>query len=71
MTTTKIGRGIPKVVSLFSDIRTILEEADRHDLRAHGLADELDHIDFVDLDEDAIGDIKKGFELCFILFVDC
>ena len=58
----KIGRGIPKVVSLFSDIRTILEDADRHDLRSHGLAVELDLIDFVDLDKDAIDDIKKRFD---------
>ena len=62
VTTTKIGRGIPKVVSLFSDVRTILEEADRHHLRAHGLADELDLVDFVDLETDVIDDIKKGFD---------
>jgi hypothetical protein len=49
------------VVSLFNDVRTILEEADRHDLRAHGMADELDLEEFMDLDEDAIDDIKKGF----------
>jgi hypothetical protein len=52
---------MPKVVSLFSDVRTILEEADRHDLRTHGLAGELDLEEFVDLDEDAIDDVKKGF----------
>ena len=57
VTTTKIGRCISKVVSLFSDIRTILEEADRHDLRTHGLAGELDLEGFVDLYEDAIDDI--------------
>lgn len=71
-TTTKIGRGVSKVVSLFSDIRTTLEEADRHDLRAHSLANELDLIDFVDLDKETIDDIKKGFEVRLIssLIVD-
>jgi hypothetical protein len=49
------------VVSLFCNINTILVEADRHDLRAHDLADELDLQEFVDLDDDAIDDIKKGF----------
>jgi hypothetical protein len=55
------SRASPKVVSLFNDVRTILEEADRHDLRAHGMADELDLEEFIDLGEDAIDDIKKGF----------
>lgn len=49
------------MVSLFSNIRTILEEADRHDLRTHRLASELDLEDFVDLNDDEIDDIKKGF----------
>lgn len=56
------------MVSLFSSIRTILEEADRHDLRAHGLASDLDLEEFVDLDEDAIDDLKKRF--VDIYFVD-
>ena len=59
VTTTKIGRGIPKVVSLFSDVRTVLEDADRHEIRTHGLADDVDIADFVDLEEEAIDDIKK------------
>lgn len=67
MTTTKIGRGIPKVVSLFCDIRTTLEEADRHDLRVHGLADDLDVEDFFDLDEDAIDDLKKRFVIILLI----
>ena len=54
---------------MFSDIRTIVEE-DRHNLRAHGLADELDLEDFVDLDKDVIDDIKKGFDLLRLLIVD-
>ncbi|KIM42669.1 hypothetical protein M413DRAFT_26688 [Hebeloma cylindrosporum] len=61
-TTTKLGRGIPKVVSLFSNIRSIIQEADRHDLRALGLAQELDLEEFVDLSAEAKGDILKGFE---------
>lgn len=68
MTTTKIGRGIPKVVSLFSDIRTIIEEADCHDLRIHELASDLDLDEFVNLDEEARGDILKGFKLWFVDF---
>jgi hypothetical protein len=63
VTTTKIGLGILKVISLFtmfSDVRTILEEADHHDLRAHGLPQEMDLTDFVDLEKDVIVDIKKG-----------
>ena len=68
MTTTKIGRGIPKVVTLFSDIRTIIEEADHHDLCVHELASDLDLDEFVDLDEEARGDILKGFELWFVDF---
>jgi hypothetical protein len=56
---TKIGRGIPRVVSLFSDIRTILEDADRHDLRIHDQASELDLDAFADLDDDEVEDIKK------------
>ena len=69
MTTTKIGRGIPKVVTLFSDIRTIIEEADRHDLHVHELASDLDLDEFIDLDEEARGNILKGFELWFVDFV--
>ena len=49
------------MVSLFSDVRSILQEADRHDLRAHGMADELDLEEYMDLDEEEIDDIKKGF----------
>ncbi|KAF8806326.1 hypothetical protein BYT27DRAFT_7295447 [Phlegmacium glaucopus] len=67
VTTTKIGRGIPKMVLLFSNIRTILEEADCHDLRAHGLADELDLEDFIDLDKDTIDNIKKRFDLLHLI----
>jgi hypothetical protein len=71
VTTSKIGRGIPKVVSLFSNIRTILEEADRHDLRAHDMADELDVLDIVGLDEDAIDDLKKRLKFfVYFIFVD-
>ena len=50
---------------MFNDVRTTLEEADRHDLRAHGLADDLDLEEYMDLDEEAIDDIKKGFVYFF------
>jgi hypothetical protein len=53
---------------LFSNIRTTLDEADRHDLRAHNLAGDLDLADFVDLDEDAIDVLKKGFVDISLMF---
>jgi hypothetical protein len=59
VTTTKIGQGIPRVVSLFSDVRTILEDADNHDLRVNGQASDFDLEYFADLDEDEVEDVKK------------
>lgn len=42
-----MGRGIPKLVSLFGDIRDIIDDADQHGLRLGGDLDdtELDNLD--------------------------
>lgn len=59
---------------LFSDIRTIIEEADHHDLRVHELASDLDLDEFVNLDEEVRGkvlNLSLGFELfCLANHVD-
>ncbi len=46
-TIKKLGRGIPKIVSLFGDIRDIIDDADQHGLRLEGELDdaELDNLD--------------------------
>ena len=54
---------------MFSDIRMIIEEADRHDLRIHDLATDLDLEEFVDLNEEARGDILKGFDFGLLIFL--
>jgi hypothetical protein len=42
-TIKRLGRGIPKIVSLFGDIRNIIDDADKHSLRLEGELDaELD-----------------------------
>jgi hypothetical protein len=43
-----MGRGIPKLVSLFGDIRDIIDDADQHGLRLQG---DLDDTELDDLDE--------------------
>ena len=54
-TVKKLGRGIPKIVSLFGDIRDIIDDADQHQLR---LTSELDDTDLDDLHEDEATMIK-------------
>ena len=53
-TVKKLGCGIPKIVSLFGDIRDIIDDAD-HQLRLTG---ELDDTDLDDLHEDEVTMIK-------------
>ena len=47
-TIKRLGRGIPKIVCLFGDIRDIIDDADKHSLRLEG---ELDDAELDDLDE--------------------
>jgi len=54
-TVKKLGRGIPKIVSLFGDICDIIDDADQHQLRLTG---ELDDTDLDDLHEDEATMIK-------------
>jgi hypothetical protein len=46
-TIKRLGRGIPKIVCLFGDIRDIIDDADKHGLRLEGELDdaELDNLD--------------------------
>jgi hypothetical protein len=42
-TIKRLGRGIPKIISLFGDIRNIIDDADKHSLHLEGELDaELD-----------------------------
>ncbi len=36
----KLGRGIPKIISLFGDIRNIIDDADQHGLHLEGGLDD-------------------------------
>ena len=45
ITIRRLGRGIPKIVSLFGDIRDIIDDADKHGLHLEGELDELDDLD--------------------------
>jgi hypothetical protein len=47
-TIKRLGRGIPKITSLFGDIRDIIDDADKHSLCLDG---ELDDAELDDLDE--------------------
>jgi hypothetical protein len=51
-----LGRGIPKVVCLFGDIRDIIDDADKHGLRLEG---ELDDAELDDLNEAEATVIKQ------------
>jgi len=55
-TLKKLGRGIPKIVSLFGDIRDIIDNADQHGLRSEG---DLDNIELDNLDEAEVVIIKQ------------
>ena len=39
-TVKKLGRGIPKIISLFGDIRDIIDDADQHGLHLEGGLDD-------------------------------
>lgn len=57
-TIKKMGRGIPKLVSLFGDIRDIIDDADQHGLRLGG---DLDDTELDDLDKAEAIMIKQQF----------
>ena len=61
-TIKRLGRGIPKIVSLFGDIRDIIDDADKHGLRLEG---ELDDTEFDDMDEAEAAIIKLRYLLTF------
>lgn len=42
ITIKRLGRGIPKIVSLFGDIRDIIDDADKHGLRLEGELDDAE-----------------------------
>lgn len=56
ITGKRLGRGIPKIVCLFGDIRDIIDDADKHSLRLEG---ELDDAELDDLNEAEATVIKQ------------
>ena len=50
-TTTQMGQGIPKIVSLFDDLQSIVGDADKHELRSLDPDYEDDELDKLDDDE--------------------
>jgi hypothetical protein len=56
ITIKRLGHGIPKIVSLFGEIRDIIDDADKHGLRLEG---ELDDAELDDLDEAEAKVIKQ------------
>jgi hypothetical protein len=64
-----LGRGIPKIVSLFGDIRDIIDDADQHGLRLEGEVDdaELDKLDEAEAiivkQRLVFGDTSKSFQI--------
>jgi hypothetical protein len=51
-----LGRGIPKIVSLFEPVRLLVANADKHELCQ---CEELPEADFDGLDEDEITQLKR------------
>jgi hypothetical protein len=64
-----LGRGIPKIVSLFGDVRDIIDDADQHGLRLEGEVDdaELDKLDEAEAiivkQRLVFGDTSKSFQI--------
>jgi len=51
-----LGRGIPKIISLFEPVKLLVTNADKHELHQSG---ELPDAEFDGLDEDEIEYLKR------------
>jgi hypothetical protein len=52
-----LGRGIPKIVSLFEPVKLLVANADKHELCQSG---ELPDAEFDGLDDEEISQLKRG-----------
>lgn len=63
--TTQLGRGIRRLVSLFDDVADLVHNADKHATPA-GESDEEDDLELIDKSPDEISELKRHRERCHI-----